>query len=151
MLKDFLEGKPLRHPLHPLLVHFPIGLFVLSLLLDLASLAFPSVAGLVRGAFYAMFAGVLSALLAAVPGFVDYADIRRDHPVRRVAATHMVLNLLAVVAYGINLGLRSSTLAEPQIALPPLVLSLIGIGILSVSGYLGGHLVYNDGIAVGRH
>ena len=37
MLKSFLQGKPIRHPLHPVLIHFPIGLFVLSLLLDLGS------------------------------------------------------------------------------------------------------------------
>ena len=76
MLKDFLEGKPLRHPLHPLLVHFPIGLFILSLLLDLASFAFRSTPDLVRGAFYAMLLGIIMALIAAVPGFVDYTDIR---------------------------------------------------------------------------
>ena len=68
MLKDFLEGKPLRHPIHPMLVHFPIGLFLLSLLLDLASLAFPSVPHLVGDSFYAMLAGVIFSLLAAVPG-----------------------------------------------------------------------------------
>ena len=36
MLKAFLQGKPFGHPLHPALVHFPIGLFVLSLILDIA-------------------------------------------------------------------------------------------------------------------
>ncbi|MEW6160992.1 MAG: DUF2231 domain-containing protein, partial [Verrucomicrobiota bacterium] len=35
MLKDFIQGKPLRHPLHPLLVHFPLALFVFSFVLDL--------------------------------------------------------------------------------------------------------------------
>ena len=86
MLKDFLEGKPLRHPVHPMLVHFPIGLFILSLILDLASLAFPSVPNLVRDSFYAMLVGVITALIAAVPGFVDYTDIRSDHPAKR---THL--------------------------------------------------------------
>jgi uncharacterized membrane protein len=76
MLKDFLEGKRLRHPLHPFLVHFPIGLFILSFLLDLATLVFSSAPNLVRGAFYAMFLGIITALIAAVPGFVDYTDIR---------------------------------------------------------------------------
>ncbi len=64
MLKDFLEGKPLGHPIHPMLVHFPIGLFLLSFLLDLASLAFPSVPSLVRDSFYAMLLGLIMALVA---------------------------------------------------------------------------------------
>jgi uncharacterized membrane protein/nitrite reductase/ring-hydroxylating ferredoxin subunit len=151
MLKDFLEGKPLRHPIHPMLVHFPIGLFLLSLLLDLASLAFPSVPDLVGDSFYAMLAGVIFSLIAAVPGFVDYTDIRSDHPGKRTATTHMILNLIVVAFYGINLGLRSSTINDPKISLMPLILSLLGITLLSVSGYLGGKLVYDEGIAVGRH
>jgi nitrite reductase/ring-hydroxylating ferredoxin subunit/uncharacterized membrane protein len=140
MLKDFLEGKPLRHPLHPMLVHFPIGLFLLSLLLDL-----------VRDSFYAMLLGVITALIAAVPGFVDYTDIRSDHPAKRTATTHLTLNLIVVALYGINLGVRSSLLVDPKIQMVPLILSLIAIALLSVSGYLGGRLVYDDGIGVGRH
>src|SRR5947199_3469294 len=102
MLKDFLEGKPLRHPLHPMLVHFPIGLFLLSLLLDLASLAFPSVPNLVRDSFYAMLLGVITALIAAVPGFVDYTVIRSDHAAKRTTTTHLTLHLILVPRYAIN-------------------------------------------------
>jgi nitrite reductase/ring-hydroxylating ferredoxin subunit/uncharacterized membrane protein len=151
MLKDFLEGKPLQHPIHPILVHFPIGLFLLSFLLDLASLASSSVPNLVRGSFYAMLLGLITSLVAAVPGLVDYTDIRSDHPGKRTATAHMILNFMVVVAYGINLGVRSSSLLDPKISMGPLILSLIGVGLLSASGYLGGRLVYDDGIAVGRH
>ena len=151
MLKDLLEGKPLRHPIHPMLVHFPIGFLVLSFLLDLVSLAFPEVPNLVRGSFYAMLLGIITALLAAVPGFVDYSDIRRDQPGKVTATTHMILNLMVVAIYGINLGIRSSALSDPKISLPALLLSIISVGLLSVSGYLGGRLIYDEGIAVGRH
>ena len=151
MLKDFLEGKPLRHPLHPMLVHFPIGLFILSFLLDLASLAFPSIPSLVRDSFYAMLLGIVTALIAAVPGLVDYTNIRGDHPAKGTAAAHLTLNLVVVALYGINLGVRSSMLENPRISLAPLILSLIGVALLSVSGYLGGRLVYDEGISVGRH
>jgi len=151
VLKDLLEGKPLRHPIHPMLVHFPIGFLVLSFLLDLVSLAFPEVPSLLRGSFYAMLLGIITALLAAVPGFVDYSDIRRDHPGKVTATRHMILNLIVVAIYGINLWIRSSALSDPKISLPPLLLCVIGIGLLSVSGYLGGRLIYDEGIAVGRH
>ena len=151
MLKDLLEGKPLRHPIHPMLVHFPIGFLVLSFLLDLVNMAFPEVPNLVRGSFYAMLLGIITALLAAVPGFVDYSDIRRDHPGKTTATRHMTLNLMVVAIYGLNLWIRSSALSHPKISLLPLLLSIIGIGLLSVSGYLGGRLVYDQGIAVGRH
>jgi len=134
-----------------MLVHFPIGFLVLSFLLDLVSMAFPEVPNLVRGSFYAMLLGIITALLAAVPGFVDYSDIRRDHPGKTTATRHMTLNLMVVAIYGLNLWIRSSALSHPKISLLPLLLSIIGIGLLSVSGYLGGRLVYDQGIAVGRH
>ena len=151
MLKDILQGKPLRHALHPFLVHFPIGLFVLSFILDVASHAFKPAPALVAGAFYSMVCGTVFALIAAVPGFVDYSDIRRDHKARRIAMLHMILNLLMVGLYALNIGLRAGSTTEPATPIAGLVLSLICLGVLSVSGYLGGSLVYDHGIGVGRH
>src|SRR5256886_12110168 len=151
MLKVFLEGKPLRHPIHAMLVHFPIGLFFLSLLLDIASFVFPNVPNLVLASFYAISLGVVTALLAAVPGFADYTDIRRDHPAKRIATAHMILNLIVVGLYAINLAVRFS--ADVDLRVHPLAFSfsLVGVALLSISGYLGGRLVYDDGIGVGRH
>ncbi len=151
MLKDFLEGKPLGHPLHPMLVHFPIGLFFLSLLLDIASFVFPNVPNLVLASFYAISLGVVTALLAAVPGFADYTDIRRDHPGKRTATAHMILNLIVVALYAINLAVRFSADVDLRVHPMAFLLSLVGVALLSISGYLGGQLVYNEGIAVGRH
>jgi uncharacterized membrane protein/nitrite reductase/ring-hydroxylating ferredoxin subunit len=150
MLRDVLQGKPLRHPLHPLLVHFPVGLFTLTLVLDLLSHAFAG-EGLVRAAFYALAAGLIGALLAAVPGFVDFGGIRDDHPAKRIGTIHMMLNLVMVGVYAASLGLRWRHLDVPSTPTLPLLVSVGGFVILSISGYLGGRLVYEDGIAVGRH
>jgi nitrite reductase/ring-hydroxylating ferredoxin subunit/uncharacterized membrane protein len=150
-MKDFLEGKPLRHPLHPILVHFPIALFALSFLLDVASFIWPDFNGLVAGAFYSIALGVVTALLAAIPGFVDYTDIRDDHPGKKYATAHMILNLMAVGIYAINLGFRYSAIHEATTAWIPFFASVAGIVLLSVSGYLGGAMIYDEGISVGRH
>lgn len=151
MIKELLEGKPFGHPLHPLLVHLPIGLFYSSLLLDLGNLLFDGGNALVRGAFYTMAFGTVMALVAAIPGLMDRADIRRDHPAARLATTHMLLNVTAVGIYLVNLALRYGRLDEPATSGLTLLLSLAAVGIISYSGYLGGTMVYNDGIAVGRH
>jgi nitrite reductase/ring-hydroxylating ferredoxin subunit/uncharacterized membrane protein len=133
------------------LVHFPIGLFVLSIFFDLATL-FAGVGNpLVRGAFYAMLGGVVMALLAAIPGFVDWLDIRSDHPAKPLATYHMALNLAAVGLYVVNLLTRQGELDRAQPAILGVVLSALGVGIIAVSGYLGGKLVYDDGIGSGRH
>ena len=151
MVKAFLQGKPLGHPLHPALVHLPIGLFVFSLLLDIASFLATDGEALVRGAYYAMVLGVVTALVAAVPGLADWSDIRADHPAKTTATRHMTLNLIAVVVYVVNVLLRAGQLDEERTPLLPFLMSLLGVALLSVSGYLGGTLVYDDGIAVGRH
>ena len=150
MIKDVLEGKPLRHPLHPFLVHFPIGLFTLSLILDLISLRYP-LDGLYRGAFYAITLGVICSLTAAIPGFADFLDIRNDHPAKPKARLHMILNLIMVAIFAINAWIRGHDLFYLRTPAVPLILSILGIILLSISGYIGGAMIYDDGIAVGRH
>ena len=150
-MKTLLEGKPIHHPLHPLLVHFPIGLFFFSFVLDVASLIFRGTPGLVAGAFYTMALGLIGALIAAIPGLADYSGIRHDHPARRTATWHMLLNLSAVLLYAANLYLRRGQLAAASVPAIGLALSFTGVAVLSVSGYLGGTMVYDDGVSVGRH
>src|SRR4051794_27105957 len=101
-MKDFLQGKPLGHPLHPLLVHFPVGLFTISLLFDLATVFVDAGNTGVRAAFYTMVVGLVMAMLAAIPGLVDWSDIRGDHPAKKPATTHMWLNISVVVLYVVN-------------------------------------------------
>jgi nitrite reductase/ring-hydroxylating ferredoxin subunit/uncharacterized membrane protein len=152
MLKDFLQGKPFAHPLHPALVHFPIGAFLLSFLFDLAIYLFGAQAApLSYGAYNLIIVGFVMALLAAIPGLVDWLDIRADHPAKRTATTHMLLNLAAVGLFGINLLLRSGDPGQAPAPLLPFLLSFAGLAVIFYSGYLGGTLVYADGIAVGRH
>jgi len=153
-MKDLLQGKPLGHPLHPMLVHLPIGLLLLSFVFDvIGKIAGPgdTSRAFVRPAFYTMLFGVVAALLAAVPGLADYSSIRRDHPARRTATWHMLLNVTVVAIYVVNLALRRGRLDDVSVRVLPFVLSLIAVGMLSFSGYLGGILVYDDGIGVGRH
>ena len=157
MIKDLLQGKILGHPLHPMLVHLPIGLFLLSFIFDVASRLVASADdrsfAFFWPAYYTMSAGVFFALVAAVPGVADYTSIRRNHPARRTGLWHMVLNVLVVVLYIINLLVRDRTHDpfQAQVGWLPLTLSLVAILILSFSGYLGGKMVYDDGIGVGRH
>lgn len=150
--KDVLEGKPMRSPLHPALVHLPVALFPLSVLLDLASWIWTRPEWqLVPAAFICLLAGIVTGLVAAVAGLVDYTEIRADHPAKRTATLHMVLNVAAIGLFALGAGLRFGELGELRTPGVPLLVSLAGLAILSYSGYLGGHLVYNDGIAVGRH
>jgi nitrite reductase/ring-hydroxylating ferredoxin subunit/uncharacterized membrane protein len=149
-LKHALQGKPLKHPLHPILVHLPIALFWISFLLDIASFIWGGT-DFVLAAWYTMLTGVITTLIAAVPGFADWWDIRADHPARSIAVYHMLLNLAAVAIYAIGVGIRARSFDATCTPTLPFVLSIIGMGLINFSGYLGGVMVYDDGIAVGRH
>lgn len=151
MLKSILQGRFLRHPLHPALVHFPIGLFLLSLVLDILSFVQAESNDLFRASFYAMAIGIGAGILAGISGLADRADVRSDHPARKIVNLHMVLNLSALGLFAINLWLRGQQLELTRTPLLPLLLSLAGAGMILFSGYLGGTLVYDDGIGVGRH
>ena len=149
--KNLLLGKPVRSPLHPALVHLPIALFPLSLLLDVISWIHPDPdLHLVAASFYCICAGLITGLVAGIFGFVDFSEIRRDHPVRKPATVHMILNLVALGAFALGAVLRANRLDSEQTAILPALISFIGVGLLSYSGYLGGHLVYGEGVGVGR-
>ena len=95
-------------------------------------------------AFYTMAGGLLGALAAAVPGYLDYRSLT-DPAVKKIGQWHMLINLSIVVLFAINLWLRMTS--EPGAVLP-IILSVIAIVMLGVSGWLGGELVYVHGVAV---
>jgi len=132
-----------KHPIHPMLIVFPIGLWIFSFICDVVYHAGSHNPLWKDMAFYTMLGGVVGALLAAIPGFIDYLSIR-DVYVRRIATTHMVLNLVVVALFIFNLGLRFNGSSE----MFPVFLSVIAIAILSVSGWLGGSMVYEHHVAV---
>ena len=134
----------LKHPIHPMLIPFPIALWIFSFVCDVIyALGW---GGTVWNdlAFYSMAGGVVGALIAAVPGYIDYRSLS-DPKVKRIGWWHMVINLCIAVLFAINLWL--SVGSQPGAAIP-MVLSFIGIAMLGVSGWLGGELVYVHGVAV---
>lgn len=126
------------HPIHPMVVPFPIALWIFSLAADLVYAFGWGDGTWTDVAFYAMAGGVVGAIAAAVPGAVDFASVTSP-PVRRIARWHMSINLTLVALYVVNLWLRAE--GTPGAALP-VVFSFVGVGLLGVSGWLGGELVY---------
>jgi uncharacterized membrane protein len=131
------------HPVHPMLVVFPIGLFVFSFICDLIYLGTEN--GLWRDiAYYSMAGGILGGLAAAVPGLIDFLGIS-DERVRRIAALHMIINVSVIILYAVNLWIRS-TPGTPTLSI---WLSGFSVALLAVSGWLGGEMVYVHGVGVG--
>ena len=136
-------ARILDHPIHPMLIPFPIGLWVFSLAADVAYRLGADPVWLTM-AYWTMLAGTVGALVAAVPGLVDFLSLRDPRAVR-IGTIHLVLNLTIVGLFVANLVLR--TRGYPPTALP-LVLSIIAVGLLLVSGWLGWEMIYKEGVAV---
>ena len=132
-----------KHPIHPMLVVFPIGLWIFSLISDFVFLLTDD-AVWNDVAFYTMAGGLIGAVLAAVPGLFDMFSIS-DKKVGKIAWNHMILNLIAVVIFAVDFYLR---LGNTRGATFPIVLSVVGVLFIAVSGWLGGEMVYVHGMGV---
>jgi len=134
-----------RHPIHPALVALPIGMWIFAFACDVAYHAGAHAVFWKDAAFYAIIGGLVTALIAAVPGLIDYSTIV-DRRVRRIGTFHLGLNLTVVALYAVNLWMRTRSVPEDTM---PVWLSLGSLVLLSVSGWLGGELVFAHGMAVG--
>jgi uncharacterized membrane protein len=147
MLKSILQGRFMNHPMHPMLVHLPIGLWIVSFIFDICFLSTAN-GVFAQASWYCMLIGLIGAGLSAVAGLAEYVDIPRNSLPRRVATSHMVINLVVTALFLVDLLIRYRMTA----GVPTLVtrgqffLSLLSVFLLSISGYLGGLLVYNYGI-----
>ena len=130
------------HPLHPLLVPIPIGLFVAALVSDIVFVA-GGPEGWAEASRWLLGGGLAGALLAAVAGFTDFAANSRIRDLRD-AWQHLFANLALVLVEGVNLILR---LPDAAVAGSfGIVLSAVAVLVLLFSGWKGGELVFRYGV-----
>ena len=135
------------HPLHPMLVPFPIVCFVGALVTDIV---YSRTANLMWQYFsiWLITAGLVIGALAGLMGLIDYLGDRQVRT-RRAATPHMVLNIVAMLLELLNAFVHSRdgwTAVVPQ----GIVLSGIVTVLLLASAWLGGSLTYRDGVGVAR-
>jgi uncharacterized membrane protein len=131
-----------------MLIPFPIALWVFSLVADIIYIWRDNPAwGWI--AFYTLAGGILGALVAAPFGIIDYFAIK-DKKVSRIAAWHARINVLALLLFAASFYFRTTkgaSLVGGSMTIP-LVLSIVGVLSVTVSGWLGGELVFKHGVAV---
>jgi uncharacterized membrane protein len=137
------------HPIHPALVALPIGLFVWSFIANVIYVFSDENMTWYDIAFWSGVAAVVTALLAALPGFGDYMTMARATDARDVATAHMVLNLTVVGLFVVSLALMLDENAASGTALGAVVaLHAVANGLLALSGWLGGELVFRHHLGV---
>jgi nitrite reductase/ring-hydroxylating ferredoxin subunit/uncharacterized membrane protein len=133
------------HPIHPMLIPFPFAFLTGALVFDVAGRVTGNAAWWATGGFLAIL-GVVAALIAAVPGFIDYLrTVPPKSSGKRRATKHMLLNLSAVTLFIVAIWLRRGSVAPET---PALVLEGLGVAALFAGGWLGGVLVSRNQISV---
>jgi uncharacterized membrane protein len=139
------KAKLLGHPVHPMLVVLPLGLFIGAVVFDGAYLWRGSPA-LATAAYWNIAAGIIGGLLAAVFGLIDWLAIPSGTRAKRIGLLHGGTNVVVVLIFAAVWWMRGD--APDLIPTTNLfLLEVVALGLGSVAGWLGGELV--DRLAVG--
>jgi uncharacterized membrane protein len=140
------KTKLFGHPIHPMLVVFPLGLLATAVLFDIlylttANPAFPTIS------FYMVAVGVIGGLLAAIFGFIDWLGLPSNSRARNLGAWHGIGNFVIVVMFAVSWLLRRD---NPNFVSDSLssILAFAGVGLALITWWIGGELVYRLGVAV---
>ena len=139
------RAKLFGHPIHQMLIVFPLGLLATALVFDVIRLVTHNpLWGTLS--YWMIAAGVISGLLAAPFGLIDWLAIPSGTRAKRIGALHGVGNVVVVALFGLSWLMRTG--GDPSLpAVPALVLAFAGGGLALVTGWMGGELV--DRLAVG--
>ena len=133
------------HPLHPMLIPYPFALLSSAVVFDAGARAGRT--SWSRTARHLTNAGLATALVAAVPGIVDYfGSVPPRTNARRTATQHALSNVSGLVCFALARFRRDPD--DGHLPNSGLALTLLGTGLLSLGGWLGGQLVYHEHIGV---
>jgi uncharacterized membrane protein len=133
------------HPVHPMLIVFPLGLLATAVIFDIVYLISNSIQWTVA-AYYMIGAGIVGGLAAAVFGWLDWFAIPGGTRAKRVGLWHGAGNVVVLVLF-----ILSWLLRRENPALPPteaIVAGLAGVALAVITGWLGGELVDRLGVGV---
>lgn len=139
------RAKILGHSVHQILIVFPLGLLATSVVFDVIHLA----TGNPRWAdisFWMIGAGILGGLAAAPFGLIDWLAVPSGTRAKMIGLWHALTNVAVLALFAVSWGLRYGAPDAPSTA--AFILSLVGLGLASLGGWLGGELVVRLGVGV---
>jgi|SRR6186997_2289261 len=146
-MKFLLRGVA-GHPLHPPLTDVAIGAYTVSAAMAVVSRLGISEHNTATAWWLALIVGLIATAPAAITGFVDWLDITSGTPLWRTATAHLAVMLAATVIFAITAGAGHADYVDRSISGGALILTLVGYGLLSVGGWLGGANVFVHGMRV---
>jgi uncharacterized membrane protein len=138
------KAKLFGHPIHPMLIPFPLGLLATSVVFDVIHLL-TDTGKWAEVAHWMIAAGVIGGLAAAPFGLLDWLAVPTGTRAKSIGLWHGAGNVVVVLLFGVSWLLRRDAPRDPDLL--PFLLSLVGVAIAVVTGWLGGELV--DRLRVG--
>jgi uncharacterized membrane protein len=137
------------HPIHPMLVGFPVTMYVTATVCFIAN-AMGASPFWFRVGVYANLAGVIAAAVAAIPGFIDWAlVIPSGTPAKATGLAHMGFNVASLLVFTLNVILQWPHRADvvPPVGLS-IALTVLGTVLTMAAGFLGWKLVQTHHVGV---
>jgi len=144
------KARLLGHPIHPMLIVFPLGLLTVAAIFDVIYISTHN-GHWADLSFWMIAAGIIGGLIAAVFGGIDWLGIPQGTRAKFIGLIHGLSNLVVVVLFIISWFMRWSNPAAP--VMTAMMLGWIGIVVALFAGWLGGELVYrlNVGVDLGAN
>lgn len=139
------KARIMGHPIHPILIPFPLGLLTTSVVFDVVYVLTGN-GKWAEISFWMIAAGVIGGLAAAVFGLIDWLAIPSGTRAKSVGLLHSASNVVMVALFALSWLLRLDAPEVPGAI--PIVLSFLGVGLASLGGFLGGELVVRLGVGV---
>jgi uncharacterized membrane protein len=144
------RATALGHPIHPMLIAFPLGLFPVAVIFDITHW-YTQNGRWADISFWLIAAGIIGGLLAAVFGFTDWLKIPAGTRAKAIGLLHGVVNVVVVGLFIVSWLLRRPNPSAPGTL--EIALGIIAVLLALFSGWLGGELVFrlNMGVDEGAH
>jgi uncharacterized membrane protein len=144
------KTRSLGHPIHPMLIVFPLGLLPVAAIFDIAYLSTQN-GRWADVSFWVIAAGIIGGLIAALFGLIDWLAIPTGTRAKYIGLIHGLTNVIVVVLFIVSWVLRRPNPGAPDLV--AIILGFIGVALSFFSGWLGGELVYrlNIGVDEGAH
>ena len=141
------KGLP-GHPIHPPLTDATIGIYTFATIAALADVTGISNNAATHGWWLALVVGLASTVLTALTGLADWLTITRGTELWKTATLHLTAMVSATVFFGLAALFGHHSFKTGNVSAGPFVLTIVGFGLLTLGGWLGGTIVFVHGMRV---
>ena len=141
------HGLP-GHPIHPPLTDATIGIYTFATIAAFMDVVGITHARAAHGWWIALIVGLITTALTALTGLADWLTLEWGSEIWKTATLHMFAMLSATVAFALAAVFGHTGYTHGDVSAGAFVLTLIGFGLLTVGGWLGGAVVFVHGMRV---